>query len=470
MSAPDTTLSSRSNYAKEIWEKDKNHFVHPWANWSHYREEGAAMTMAGSEGPYVIDIEGNKYLDGIGGLWCVNIGYGREEMVQAIADQVRKLPYFSPFTDTTNTPGAELAAKIAELAPGDLNHVFFTTGGSTAIDSSYRLVQAYFRAQGKNEKRHVIGRHEAYHGSTYIAQSIGCKEMDRNELFEFKEDTIHHISAPDMYRKPEKMSESQYCDHLVNEFANKLVDIGSDKVAAFFAEPIMGAGGVRVAPEGYHRRIWELCQDHDILFVADEVVTAFGRLGHWFVSKEMFDVQPDIITCAKGLTSGYIPLGAMIFSTKIYDVIAQDKDRYFTNGFTYSGHPVACAAGLKSIEIMEREDIPGHVRKVGAYFRDQLDSLSDLATVGDVRGSHFMCCIEFVGNKETKELFDGAVDIGSRVAREAEKHGLIVRPVAHLNVLSPCLTVTKDQCDFMVSTLRTSIEKVQDDLRAEGVL
>ena len=428
------------------------------------------MAVEGSEGAYVIDIDGNKYLDGIGGLWCVNIGYGREEMVEAIADQVRKLPYFSPFTDTTNTPGAELAAKIAELAPGDLNHVFFTTGGSTAIDSAYRLVQAYFGAQGLKEKRHVIGRHEAYHGSTYIAQSIGCKEMDRNEdLFDFKTDTIHHISTPDMYRCPEGLSEAQYCHQLVQEFADKVAEIGADKVAAFFAEPIMGAGGVRVAPEGYHKRIWDVCQENHILFVADEVVTAFGRLGHWFVSKEVFDVQPDIITCAKGLTSGYIPLGAMVFSSKIYDAVAKD-DQYFTNGFTYSGHPVACAAGLKSIEIMEREDIPGHVRKVGAYFREQLGSLSDLAVVGDVRGSHFMCCIEFVANKETKELFEGDVDIGTRVAREAENHGLIVRPVAHLNVLSPCLTLSTEQCDFVVSTLRASIEKVQADLKEEGHL
>ncbi len=461
---------SRSNYGKEIWQKDKDHFVHPWSNWHHYREEGAAMAVEGSEGAYVIDIDGNKYLDGIGGLWCVNIGYGREEMVEAIADQVRKLPYFSPFTDTTNTPGAELAAKIAELAPGDLNHVFFTTGGSTAIDSAYRLVQAYFGAQGLKEKRHVIGRHEAYHGSTYIAQSIGCKEMDRNEdLFDFKTDTIHHISTPDMYRCPEGLSEAQYCHQLVQEFADKVAEIGADKVAAFFAEPIMGAGGVRVAPEGYHKRIWDVCQENHILFVADEVVTAFGRLGHWFVSKEVFDVQPDIITCAKGLTSGYIPLGAMVFSSKIYDAVAKD-DQYFTNGFTYSGHPVACAAGLKSIEIMEREDIPGHVRKVGAYFREQLGSLSDLAVVGDVRGSHFMCCIEFVANKETKELFEGDVDIGTRVAREAENHGLIVRPVAHLNVLSPCLTLSTEQCDFVVSTLRASIEKVQADLKEEGHL
>ena len=458
---------SRSNYGKEIWQKDRDHFVHPWSNWHNYREGGAAMAVASSEGAYVFDVDGNKYLDGIGGLWCVNIGYGREEMVEAIADQVRKLPYFSPFTDTTNTPGAELAAKIAELAPGDLNHVFYTTGGSTAIDSAYRLVQAYFGAQGLKEKRHIIGRHEAYHGSTYIAQSIGCKEMDRNEaLFDFKTDTIHHVSTPDMYRCPRGMSEAEYCDQLVQEFSDKVQEIGADKVAAFFAEPIMGAGGVRVAPSGYHKRIWDVCQEHHILFVADEVVTAFGRLGHWFVSKEMFGVQPDIIACAKGLTSGYIPLGAMVFSSRIYDAIAKD-DQYFTNGFTYSGHPVACAAGLKSIEIMEREDICGHVQKVGAYFREQLASLGDLDLVGDVRGSHFMCCIEFVGNKETKELFED-VDIGSLVAREAENHGLIVRPVAHLNVLSPPLTLTREQCDFVVSTLRAAIEKVQSKLRTEG--
>ncbi len=462
--------SHAQNYASEVWDKDRAHFLHPWTHFDSFKESGS-LVIDRSEGAHVTDINGRRYLDGIGGLWCVNIGYGRDEMAEAIAEQTRRLAFYNPFGDTTNVPASELAAKLAELAPGPLNHVFYSCGGSTANDTAFRLINFYQRCRGKPEKRHFIARHEAYHGSTFIAMSLGAKAMDRVPEFEYLSDNIHHISPPNMYRRPEGLSEAEFCDALIREFEDKIQEIGPDKVAAFFAEPIMGAGGVLVPPEGYNRRMWAVCRKHDILFVADEVVTGFGRVGHFFASKDMFDIEPDIINCAKGLTSGYQPLGATIFSDEIYDTIsAPNPDRYFPHGFTYSGHPVACAAALKNIEIMEREDICGHVRDAGTYFRDRIDSLGDLEIVGDIRGSHFMCCVEFVADKASKTLFGNTVNIAKRVASEAEALGLIVRPVGHLNVLSPPLIVSKAQCDEMVDILRRSIIAATSKLKSEGLV
>ncbi len=457
------------NYAQEVWDKDRQHFLHPWTHFESFNKDGS-LVMNEANGAYVTDIHGKRYLDGIGGIWCVNIGYGREEIVQAIADQARKLPFYNPFVDTTNVPAAELAAKLAELAPGDLDHVIFTGGGSTANDSAYRLIQYYQRDRGKPEKRNIIARKEAYHGSTDMAANLSGKTSDRNPNFEFTYDNIHHISTPNPYRRPDGMSEAEFATSLVEEFEQKVLELGPETVSAFWAEPIMGAGGVHVPPQTYFTGIRALCDKHDILFVADEVVTGFGRVGHWFCSKDMFGIQPDVITCAKGLTSGYQPLGAAIISDRIYKSISANPDNWFNNGFTYSGHPVACAAALKNIEIMEREDLFGHVREVGPYFMERLQTLRDVPHVGDVRGSHFMTCIEYVADKETKEIFPYEVNIGKRVSNAAEKRGLIVRPLGHLNVLSPCCILTKEQCDTIVDVLRDSMTEVLAELSADGII
>jgi len=255
----------------------------------------------------------------------------------------------------------------------------------------------------------------------------------------------------------------------VAEFEAKVAELGGpQKVAAFFAEPIMGSGGVIMPPADYLQRLWRYCKDNDILFVSDEVVTAFGRLGHWFVSESMFGIQPDIITTAKGLTSGYLPLGALVFSDEIFDVISQPgHQRYFAVGFTYSGHPVSCAAALKNIEILEREAILDHVKEVGPYFMEQLQTLADLPMVGDVRGSHMMACVEFVADRETKRTFPEELGIGKLVSNEADKLGLIVRPIENLNVMSPPLVVTTDEVDKIVGRLRQAIITTQAKLEGE---
>jgi adenosylmethionine-8-amino-7-oxononanoate aminotransferase len=257
----------------------------------------------------------------------------------------------------------------------------------------------------------------------------------------------------------------------VADLENKILELGPENVACFIAEPIMGAGGVIVPPPGYHRRTWEVCKKYEVLYISDEVVTAFGRLGEIFATEAVFDVRPDILICAKGIASGYLPLGATLFSDEIYDVISvpQAEGAVFTHGFTYSGHPVSCAAGIKNIEIIEREDICGHIREVGPYLEQQLATLLDLPIVGDVRGKYFMMCIENVGNKETKELLPQQVKIGDRIADHCQKRGLLIRPIAHLNVLSPPLILSREQIDDMVQIIREGITATMDDLVREGL-
>ena len=463
-------MSTKHHYNTEVlWRQDLDHYIHPWTDFSTFKEEGS-LIMAESEGAYVIDSEGNRYIDGIGGLWCVNIGYANEEMAQAIAEQVRRITYYSTFGHLTTPPAAELAAKLAELTPGKLNHVFYGTGGSMSNDTAIRIIHFYFNRLGKKNKKKIISRTDGYHGSTYLAMTLTGIEFD-HQGFDLAPDLVHHIPAPNPYRRPDGMSLEEFCDEKVADLENKILELGSENVACFIAEPVMGAGGVIVPPPGYHRRTREVCDRYEVLYISDEVVTGFGRLGHFFASESVFDFVPDVITCAKGISSGYVPLSATLLSEAMYDVISvpQAEGAMFTHGFTYSGHPISCAAGLKNIEIMERDDICGHVRDVGPYLEEQLASLLEHPIVGDVRGSHFMMCIENVANKETKALLPAEVAIGDRIAAHCQSRGVIVRPIAHLNVLSPPLILTRQQIDTMVEVLHDSIRATQDDLIREGI-
>lgn len=438
-----------------------NHLLVPYQEFD--TDPDQRLVIEYGDGVHLVDAAGNRYLDAIGGMWCTNIGLAQEEMVEAISAQVRKLAYANPFGDMMGMPAAQLAAKLATLTPDGLNHTFFSTGGSTAIDTAYRLIQFYHGVRGNHEKRHVISRTDAYHGTTYAAVSIGGKPTDHTSYFNYIDDTIHHLQSPNYYRHGAGRTEVEFGADLIAEFEAKVAELGGPaQVGGFFAEPIMASGGVVLPPDNYLRRIWELCREWDILYVSDEVVTGFGRLGEWFVSEKMFGITPDIITSAKGLTSGYVPLGATIYSDAIHAVISKPgHGRYFGVGYTYSGHPVSCAAALKNIEIIERHGILERVRKIGPYFMEQLGGLADLAIVGDVRGSHLMTCVEFVADKATKAGFPDGIDIGKLVASEAQKRGLIVRPIGNLNVMSPALTISESELDEIVAILRESIVAAQ---------
>jgi adenosylmethionine-8-amino-7-oxononanoate aminotransferase len=452
----------------DLWQMDRDHALHPWTNFGPFERDGA-LVMDRGEGCWLWDAEGRRFFDAVGGMWCTNIGLGRREIAETMAEQALKLGFANSFVDTTNGPSARLAARLAELAPGNLNRVHFTTGGSTAVDTAYRMIHFFQTCMGRPNKTQVIARDYSYHGSTYISQSIGKRPGDRVPQFRYKDSGIHHIGAPNFYRAPVGMDEAAFCDHLVAEFEAKLAEIGPENVGGFFAEPIQASGGVIVPPEGYLPRIAAICRQHDILFVADEVVTAFGRIGHWFASLSEFGIQPDMITCAKGLTSGYIPLGALIFSDRIWEAMAADGGRWFTSGFTYSGHPVACAVALKNIEIIDAENILGNVETVGAEFEARMKRLTDLPMVGDVRGRKLMICVENVADKASRALLPEDLDVGKRISNVAEAMGLMVRPLGHLNVMSPPLILSSDDVAFVGDTLEAAIRQVADDLTREGV-
>jgi adenosylmethionine-8-amino-7-oxononanoate aminotransferase len=451
-----------------LWQKDRAHFLHPWTHFDTFKRDGS-LVIREAKGAYVTDAAGQRYLDGIGGLWCVNIGYGRAEMAQVIAEQVLKLSYSNTFTDCTNEPATELAAKLAELAPGSLNHVAYSVSGSCANDTAIRLAHYYHSRRGEPNRRVVLSRYNSYHGSTYLGMTLGNREGDRSPHFRYIDGLVHHLSAPYAYRRPEGMSEAQFTDHLVAELQAAIRDIGAANIAAFIAEPIQGAGGVVPPPVGYFPRMREVVAKHGILFIADEVVTGFGRIGHWFASYDEFGVEPDILVAAKGLTSGYLPLGATIYSDRIHEVIsAPDPQAWFTHGFTYSGHPVCCAAALKNIEIIADEDLLGNARAVGDYFETRLRELASLPLVGDVRGRRFMMCVEYVADKATRAQLPDAANISRRIAQRCEAKGLLVRPLGHLDIMSPPLIMTREQCNDLVDTLRDAITEVTHELRREG--
>jgi adenosylmethionine-8-amino-7-oxononanoate aminotransferase len=449
------------NTSIDIAELDKKHVLHSWQQFDH---DSDLLVIVKGENTTLWDKEGNTYFDALGGMWCTNIGLGRSEMAEAISEQVKKLAFSNTFGSMTNEPTALLAHKLSELAPGDLNHVHFTTGGSTAIDSAYRLVQFYHSSIGKPDKCKVVARAGGYHGSTFAAISISDRSGDHTDYFKYVEDTVYHLQCPDTYRMPEGMSESDFCDLLVDEFETLVATEGADTLGAYFAEPILASGGVIVPPDGYVRRMYDVCKKHDILYVSDEVVTAFGRLGYWFASKDVFDILPDIVCCAKGLSSGYLPIGAMIYSDTIHSAITSGNQPEYASGFTYSGHPVSCTAALKNIEIIEREELLENAKIVGCYFKDRLQSLTDLSIVGDVRGEKLMMCVEFVADKAGKVPFPEDFAIGKVIATACQRRGLLVRPMGHLNVMSPALTITKEEVDFVVDTLRAAIEEVLAEL------
>ncbi len=443
-----------------------NQFIHPWDDFVKLGDHRRTLLSEG-DGVYVYDSEGKRLLDAPAGMWCVNVGHGRKEIAQAVYDQIMALPYVSPWSMATG-PAAEFAAAVAAEAPGDLNHVFFTTCGSTAVDSALRFVQFYNNLRGKPAKKHIIAQRRGYHGSTYLGGSVSGKERDKSHL-DFETRLVHHIDAPHPLTKPDGMSDAEFLDACVGNLERMIDEIGSDLCAVFVAEPILASGGVIVPPEGYHARCLEVCRQHDMLYLSDEVVTAFGRLGHCFASKDVFGIEPDIITTAKGLTSGYIPMGAFIVSDRLIDEIKSHggDSAVFSNGFTYSGHPVAAAAGLANLAIMRREKLFERARETGPYLQQQLQSLRELPIVRDVRGLGLMACVECEWREGDNDLATDR-EIGNLIDRHCQALGLIVRPLINMCVMSPPLTITREQIDELVAILRRGIELATEEMKSSA--
>lgn len=463
-------MSANASYdAASLSRSDRGHHLHPWTDLGTARTRDPVI-ISDAEGIFVRDVAGHLLLDGIGGMWCVNVGYGREEIAAAIANQARRMCYYSPFGPFASPPAVELSARLAGYAPGDLGRVFFTTGGSTAADAALRFVQFYFNFMGKPAKKHIITRENAYHGSTLLSASVSGKPGDRGYM-DLIGERIHHLPSPNPYRRPAGMSLAEFCDAKVADLETAILALGPDNVACFIAEPILASGGVIVPPEGYHRRTLEVCRKFGVLYVSDEVVTGFGRLGHILASEPVFDIIPDIILCAKGLTSGYQPLGAVLISEALFEQVsgAGAKGKVLPIGFTYSAHPVACAAALANLDILERESIGAHVRETGPYFQERLRTLAELELVGDIRGIGMMACVECVRDRNTREPPPPEWEVARRVFENARSRGLLARPMGHLIVLSPPLVITRGQIDSLTAILRQAILATMDELAREGL-
>ena len=454
----------KNDYISEIHEKDKL-VLHPYEN---LKDRGTykRKLIVKSDNIYLYDEDGKRYIDGPGGMWCNNIGHGNKEIAEAIKNQIETMDYCSPFSESSER-AAELASVLSELSPGDLNTVFFTPDGSSANETALRFIMLYNNILGRPEKKHIISRDRAYHGSTYLTGSITGKDRERNN-FDFESTFIHHVGSPNPYRRKDNQTVDDFCDEKVKEFEDKILEIGPNKVAAYIAEPILASGGCIVPPKNYIKRFWEICKKHDVLYISDEVVTGFGRLGHFFCSQEEFDIIPDIITSAKGITSGYIPLGAVLISDKLMKDISKDSSSFF-HGFTYSGHPVSCAAALKNIENIKRDKILDHVKNIAPYFHQKLKTLYSLPIVGDVRGMGLMAGIECVIDKDSKNPLILDLAIASRIDEESLKLGLIIRPIYHICVLSPALIIQKEQIDDLVDKLHQAISNATKKLEIEGL-
>lgn len=430
----------------------REHLIQPWEEISTLGQM-VRPVITGAENIYVLDDQGRKLLDGPAGMWCSQLGYGRRDIAEAMAEQAMQLSYNSPWY-TTSSPAARLAEKIAAKAPGDLNHLFFTSGGSTAVDAALRLVQLYQNVRGKADKKIVLARNGGYHGSTHLSAAMSGSAVNRKN-FDVDREPASFLTEPNPLNLPEGVSHDGFCAFLLDELRGRIAELGANRIAALIAEPVQASGGVIIPPQGYLQGIREICRDNDILYISDEVVTAFGRCGTWFASEEVFDITPDIITFAKGVTSGYIPLGGMVVSDRVLRDIAEASDdtATYSNGYTYSGHPVSCAVALKNIEIFEQEQVLEHVRDIAPYFKERLNSLLDLDIVKDVRA------VGLIGAVECELPQNPDLALGAAIDRHCIDLGLIVRPIRNMCVMSPPLIITRAQIDNMVAMLREGIKR-----------
>ena len=429
------------------------HHLAPFSDYKQLKHKGPRI-ITKADGVYLWDSEGHKILDGMAGLWCVAIGYGREELVQAASTQMRELPYYNLFFQTAHPPALELAKAISDLAPEGMNHVFFTGSGSEGNDTVLRLVRHYWALKGKPEKKVIISRVNGYHGSTVAGASLGGMS-GMHEQGDLPIPGIVHIPQPYWFGEGGDMTPEQFGIWAAEQLEKKILEVGVDNVAAFIAEPIQGAGGVIIPPESYWPKIKEILARYDILFVADEVICGFGRTGQWFGS-DYYDLKPDLMTIAKGLTSGYIPMGGVIVRDELVKVINEGGD--FNHGFTYSGHPVAAAVALENIRIMRDEQIVETVREQTApYLQKSLRSLEDHPLVGEVRGLGMLGAIELVKDKATRARHEGQ-GAGMICRQFCFDNGLIMRAVGDTMIIAPPLVITPAEIDELVSKARKCLD------------
>ena len=451
---------------------DSAHFLHPFTDFKDLAARGARV-MARAEDIYVWDSEGNKILDAMSGLWCVNVGYGRRELADAAHRQMMTLPYYNSFFQTTNVPAVQLAAKLAALAPKagerSFQQVFYSSSGSESNDSNVRMVRRYWDLLGQPQRKVIISRLNAYHGSTMAGASLGGMS-GMHAQGDLPIPNITHIGQPYFFENglPGE-DESAFGLRAAGWLEAKILEIGADKVAAFIAEPIQGAGGVIIPPANYWGEIQRIVDKYGILLISDEVICAFGRLGTWF-GYEKFGYRPDLVTFAKAVTSGYIPLGGVMVGDRVARVLIE-KGGEFNHGYTYSGHPVACAVGLANLAIMEREQLPQRVASdVGPYLARCFEVIGQHPLVGSTQTCGFMAGLVLVRDKERQEAFAENLSVGMLCRAHCFKNGLIMRAVGDRMIIAPPLTMTHAQIDEMVALVLRCLDLTYQDVKKNGWL
>ncbi|WP_112309068.1 aspartate aminotransferase family protein [Pseudogemmobacter bohemicus] len=450
----------------ELQKLDAAHHFHPFTDKAALAKKGARVILRG-EGCWLTDSEGHRILDGMAGLWCVNIGYGRKELGEVAARQMMELPYYNTFFQTTHVPAIALAAKLAELAPGDLNHVFFAGSGSEANDTNIRLVRRYWQVKGQPEKRTIIARWNGYHGSTLGGGSLGG--MKPIHAHGGKIDGVEHINQPYWWGEGGDMDIDAFGLARAQELEAKILEIGAENVAAFIGEPVQGAGGVVIPPKTYWPEIQRICKKYNILLVVDEVITGFGRTGNWFGS-QTFDIKPDIMTIAKGLSSGYAPIGGSIVSDDVAEVVGSGGD--FNHGYTYSGHPVAAAVALENLRIMQDEGVVDHVKNVAnPYLAERWSKLTDHPLVGEAVLTGLMGSIALTPDKAKRAKFaseEGTV--GLRARERCFANDLVMRHVGDRMIISPPLVITPAEIDILIERATKSLDECYAGLQKDGLL
>jgi len=446
--------------SNSLIEKDRAHYFHPVVPIRGHEERGVTVIQSG-KGVFLTDAQGKELLDGFAGLWCVNAGYGHESVVEAAAEQMRRLPYATGYFHFGNEPAIELAAKLAELSPGDLDHIFFTLGGSDAVDTVIRMVRYYFNAKGQTSKKQFIALEKGYHGSSSNGAGLTALPVFHDK-FDLPMQWQHHIASPYPYRNAATTDAEIIAEGVANLRA-KVAELGAENVAAFIMELVQGSGGVIVLPDGYAKAMQDTCRELGILFIVDEVITGFGRTGPMFAC-EHEGLTPDFMTTAKGLTSGYAPMGAVFVSDAIYQVMADAAPEGvpFGHGFTYSGHPVSAAVALEVIKLYEGGMI-ANAQRVGAYFEAQLKTLLDHPVVGDVRAKGLLAAVEIVSDKVTKAKPAKDKNVADRLAKAGYENGLIFRAFADDIIgLAPPICITEDEVDLLIARLRATLDTILD--------
>ena len=448
------------NRTTEQWQEiDSAHHLHPFTDYKSLAKEGSNIIVK-ADGVYLTNTDNKQFLDAMSGLWCVNVGYGRKILADVAYKQMQELPYYNSFFKTATAPSIELAQQLAEISPGDLNHAFFSSSGSEANDTVVRMVRRYWDLKGQPNKKTFISREYAYHGSTMTGMNLGGMTAMHEQGGMMP--GFAHVMPPYWYKYGQEMSPEEFGIFTANKIEEKILELGPENIAAFIGEPIQGAGGVIIPPETYWPRVQEICSKYDILVVVDEVICGFGRTGNWFGS-DTYGINPDIITMAKGISSGYIPLSGIMVGKRVSDILI-DEGGEFYHGYTYSGHPVACAVAIENLKIIREENLIENSKNTSVYLNEKMKEIADHPLVGEVRMKSYIGCVELVKDKEKGIMFEDTGTAGTICRDYCIENGLIMRAVRDGMIFCPPLIFSKNHIDELVEKLKKSLDQTHNHI------